>query len=131
MKPCIFCKIVKGELPSSKIYEDNDFLAIMDAFPAANHQFLVIPKKHTTSKFTDIHDKVLSGAILTAKKVAKHVDSKLGTRGCISIEGFQVPHLHVVVYPVEKGKYLVNYYQGEPKKADPAKLAKQAAFLKL
>jgi histidine triad (HIT) family protein len=131
MKPCIFCKIVKGELPSSKIYEDNDFLAIMDAFPAANNQFLVIPKQHVTSKFTDVPDKVLSGAILVAKKVAKHVDSKLGTRGCISIEGFQVPHLHVVVYPVEKGKYLVDYYQGTPKKADTKKLAEQAAFLKL
>jgi len=103
----------------------------MDAFPAANHQFLVIPKKHTTSKFTDVPNEVLSKAILVAKKVAKHVDSKLGTRGCISIEGFQVPHLHVVVYPVEKGKYLVDYYGLSPKKADTKKLAKQAAFLKV
>jgi histidine triad (HIT) family protein len=131
MKPCIFCKIVDGKLPSSKIYEDKDYLAIMDVFPSASHQFLVIPKKHTTSKFTDVPDKVLSGAILVAKKVAKHVDSKIGTRGCISIEGFQVPHLHVVVYPVKKGKYLVDYYRGGTSKADTKKLAEQAAFLKL
>jgi histidine triad (HIT) family protein len=46
MSDCIFCKIVKGEIPSKKIYEDGEFLAFHDVNPQAPVHFLVIPKKH-------------------------------------------------------------------------------------
>ena len=132
MKDCIFCKIVAGEIPSAKIYEDKRFIAVMDAFPAINGQFLVIPKEHITSKFTEVPDHMLADVMLTAKKVAAHVDFRLGTRACVVIEGFQVPHLHVVVYPVTKGKYLKDCYTGEPPaQADPAALQRLAETLKM
>jgi len=129
MKDCIFCKIVAGELPGAKIYEDKRFVVILDAFPAIDAQFLVIPKKHVTSKFTEIPDHVLADAMLTAKKVAEHVDYILGTRSCVAVEGFQVPHLHVVVFPVPKGKYLKDCMSA--KKADFAELKKLAKKLAL
>ena len=131
-KTCIFCKLVAGEIPSAKIYEDKRFVAVMDAFPAIEGQFLVIPKRHTTSKFTEVPDHVLADVMLTAKKVAAHVDSKLGTRACVTIEGFQVPHLHINVFPIPKGKFMKDCYTGgPPAQADPAALQKLAETLKM
>ena len=49
MDNCIFCKIIKGEIPSSKVYEDDEILAFKDINPAAPIHILVIPKKHITS----------------------------------------------------------------------------------
>ena len=48
---CIFCKIAAGELPSSKIYEDDDFIAILDLFPVSKGHSLLIPKKHHVNIF--------------------------------------------------------------------------------
>jgi len=132
MKDCVFCKLVSGEIPSVKIYEDKRFIAVMDAFPATENQFIVIPKEHVTSRFTDVPDHVLADAVLTAKKVATHVDFKLGTRACMTIEGFQVPHLHVVIYPLLKGKFMKDCYAGgPPAPADVNVLNKLAEKLKM
>ena len=49
MEDCVFCKIVKGEIPSNKVYEDDDVLAFRDIQPAAPIHILVIPKKHIKS----------------------------------------------------------------------------------
>ena len=46
MGDCIFCKIVSGEIPANKLYEDDDFLAFVDMHPQAPTHFLIIPKKH-------------------------------------------------------------------------------------
>lgn len=52
MKDCLFCKIIKGEIPSEKVYEDEEILAFKDISPAAPIHILVIPKKHITSLAT-------------------------------------------------------------------------------
>ena len=49
MADCLFCKIIKGEIPSNKVYEDDEILAFKDINPAAPIHILVIPKKHITS----------------------------------------------------------------------------------
>ena len=49
MEDCIFCKIIKGEIPSEKVYEDEEILAFKDIQPAAPIHILVIPKKHITN----------------------------------------------------------------------------------
>jgi histidine triad (HIT) family protein len=128
MKDCIFCKIVAGEIPAAKLYEDKRFIAILDAFPAVEAQFLVIPKAHVTSKFTDVPDHVLAEAMLVAKKIAKHIDTILKTRSYVVIEGVDVPHLHIKVYPSQPGKPLV---LGPTSKADSDKLATLAEKLRL
>ena len=73
MEDCLFCKIVKGEIPSRKVYEDADVLAFYDINPVAPIHILVIPKKHIT-KLTDLteEDELLVGKIYTTiNKIAR------------------------------------------------------------
>lgn len=68
---CIFCKIIKGEIPSTKVYEDEDFLAFKDIHPAAPTHVLVVPKMHISS-LNEFDDSELAGRLLlTVAKVAK------------------------------------------------------------
>ena len=65
MSDCIFCKIAAGEIPSSKIYEDDDVVAFRDIHPQAPVHFLIIPKKHITSLATaEAADEPLLGKML-------------------------------------------------------------------
>ena len=95
---CVFCKIAGGEIPTEKIYEDEDIIAFNDLDPQAPIHFLVIPKKHITSLATlDEADSLLIGKImLIIKKLAKEnnlegyrVVTNIGEEG-----GQSVPHLH-------------------------------------
>jgi histidine triad (HIT) family protein len=96
---CIFCKIVKGEIPSAKIFEDDDVVAFNDINPKAKVHVLVVPKKHIESvKHLNKSDEKLAGElIMTAKKIAE--DKKLeGYKIIINVgkEGGQlVDHLHL------------------------------------
>ena len=64
MEDCLFCKIVKGEIPSSKVYEDEEILAFKDINPAAPIHILVIPKKHIISlAHMEKEDEALIGRI--------------------------------------------------------------------
>ncbi|MGC8538610.1 MAG: HIT family protein, partial [Candidatus Micrarchaeia archaeon] len=71
MENCIFCKIVAGEAPSFKIYEDEKYIAILDKYPNIKGQTLVITKEHVDSYAFDLSDDELCNLINTAKKVAK------------------------------------------------------------
>ena len=95
---CVFCKIVEGEIPTDKIYEDEDIIAFNDLDPQAPIHFLVIPKKHITSLATlDESDSDLVAKImLVIQKLAKEnnlegyrVVTNIGEDG-----GQSVPHLH-------------------------------------
>ena len=70
---CLFCKIVKGDIPSEFLYEDDDFLVIKDINPAAPVHLLLIPKKHIRS-INDLkkeEGKIISDLFMVAKKMAK------------------------------------------------------------
>ena len=113
MPDCIFCKIAKKEIPSSIIYEDDEILVFLDAFPASIGQSLVMPKKHSSYIF-DIKEKEYSNLFLKAKKIAKAIDSALSPiRTCIVVEGFLVEHVHIRLHPCY-GKHL-NLKPIEPK----------------
>ena len=101
---CIFCKIIAGEIPSKKIYEDADHIAFLDIFPAGRGHSLVIPKAH----YADIHSmpaEVYGGIAATAKKVADFLQAKLGSEGTTIFQmnkeaGWQtVFHAHMHVIP--------------------------------
>ena len=99
---CIFCEIVKGNIPSYKVWEDSEHLAFLSIFPNTEGVTVVIPKAHHTSYAFDLPDEVLSGLILASKKVAKLLDSKLedvGRTGLI-FEGFGVDHVHAKLFPM-------------------------------
>ena len=73
MEDCIFCKIIKGEIPSNKVYEDDEILAFRDINPVAPIHILVIPKKHI-SYVTELEkeDEILVGKIYSViNKIAK------------------------------------------------------------
>lgn len=70
---CVFCRIIKGEIPSSKVYEDDEFLAFKDIKPAAPVHLLVIPKQHVSrlSECADKDAEMLGKLMLTMGKVAR------------------------------------------------------------
>ncbi len=102
MDNCVFCKIVSGEVPSHKIWEDKNHLAFLTIFPNTEGFSVVIPKKHYSSYLFDLSDNVIIDLVLAAKKVAKLLDLKLndvGRTGMI-FEGFGVDHIHAKLFPM-------------------------------
>ena len=100
MSDCIFCKIIKGEIPSQKLFEDDEFLAFKDINPKAPVHFLVIPKKHICNIMeTEEEDSLLLGRLLfLAQKLAKENGcAEKGARfviNCKSHGGQTVDHIH-------------------------------------
>ncbi|HEX32938.1 MAG TPA: HIT domain-containing protein [Candidatus Aenigmarchaeota archaeon] len=99
---CLFCKIVKGEIPSYKIWENEKFLAILDIFPNTPGQALVIPKEHYSSHIIDdMPDDVYVEFMNAVREVAKLIQEKLGVKRVgIIVEGTGVNHAHVKLYPM-------------------------------
>jgi histidine triad (HIT) family protein len=98
---CIFCKIIKGEIPAVKVWEDEKYLAILDINPNTEGMTLVIPKKHFDAYAFEMPDKDYSELMLTAKKIAKLLDKKLKVqRTAMVMEGLGVNHVHIKLYPV-------------------------------
>lgn len=102
MPDCIFCKIVKGDAPSHKIWEDEKHVAFLSIFPNTEGTTVVIPKAHYTSYAFDLPDKVLSELMIATKRVAKLLDSKLDDVGrtAMVFEGFGVDHIHAKLFPM-------------------------------
>ncbi|MBS3075100.1 HIT family protein [Candidatus Pacearchaeota archaeon] len=101
MENCIFCKIIKEEIPSVKIWEDKNFIAILDKFPNTQGMTLVIPKKHFDSYVFDMNDNDYKELMIAAKKVAKLLDKKLKVkRTALVMEGLGVNHAHIKLYPI-------------------------------
>ena len=99
MEDCIFCKIIKGEIPSNKVYEDDEILAFKDINPMAPVHILVIPKKHIKSaNEIEEADELLIGKMFTVlKKIAKESKLDNGYRivsNCGEDGGQAVKHLH-------------------------------------
>ena len=101
MENCIFCKIVKGEIPSYKVYEDKNFFAFLDIHPLNPGHTLLIPKKHVQwvddyEPFCDYWE--------TARKLAKKIKKALNPI-IISyvVYGLGVPHAHIHLIPKFEG----------------------------
>ena len=106
MKDCIFCKIVSGEAPTHKIWEDEKHLAFLSIFPNTEGFSVVIPKKHYFSYAFDLPEDVLQELVLASKKVGKILDAKLedvGRTGMI-FEGFEIDHVHAKLFPMHGTK---------------------------
>ncbi len=101
MTECVFCKIVAGEIPSCKIWEDEKHLSILDINPNTEGMSLVLTKEHFDSDATDMPDKEYLNLMLAAKKVAKLLENKLNIkRVAIVMEGLGVNHVHIKLYPI-------------------------------
>ena len=102
---CVFCEIVKGNIPSKKIYEDDNTIAILDLSQATYGHTLIIPKKHS-SNVLEIDDESYVNAMKVAKKVAeaikKSFDDVLGfnlLNNCGEDAGQTVNHFHIHIIP--------------------------------
>jgi len=101
---CIFCKIVHGELPCTKVYEDDTVLAFMDIGPVVKGHVLVIPKQHH-DPLTETPMEVLTALIAVVKRVAQaqhdglKADGMNVTQANGAVAGQVVPHIHFHVIP--------------------------------
>ncbi len=101
---CIFCKIINGEIPSYKIYEDNFCISILDINPRAKAHTLVIPKKHF-ERIDDADDEYLSKILLSIKKTIEILKDKIKMEGynivvnCGKVAGQEINHLHFHILP--------------------------------
>lgn len=104
MNNCIFCKIIKGEIPSSTIYEDDSFQVIMDISPATKGHAVLFPKKHAEN-LLELDDTEASKALIVAKKVAKAMKEELDCEGVNllqnngEIAGQTIFHFHIHIIP--------------------------------
>jgi histidine triad (HIT) family protein len=96
MSDCIYCKIVAGELPCYKIYEDENFLVILDLFPKTTAQMLVIPKAHIEWVW-DVPN--LGEYYEVAGKVARHIREVGSMPVRQMVYGFQISHAHIQLRP--------------------------------
>lgn len=100
MNDCVFCKIVAGEIPSQKVWEDDDVFAFRDLNPQAPQHILIVPKKHI-EKLADVtpEDQTLLGKLmLTAMRIAKETAAENGFRVVVNngeSAGQSVWHLHL------------------------------------
>ena len=100
MSDCIFCRIVRGEIPAKKVYEDDEILAFNDIAPARPVHILVIPKRHVDSlaHVGDADAPVLGKMLALANQLATEQGSPDGFRVIINtgrIGHQEVPHLHI------------------------------------
>lgn len=114
MENCIFCKIVAGEIPSYKVYEDENYLAFLDIHPQSPGHTQIIPKKHirwvwdteNTGEYFEI-----------AKKVALAQRKAFGTEFILSkVVGDEVPHAHIWVFPNKEVDGDPTDFEGNAKK---------------
>ena len=102
MDTCLFCKILKGEIPSHKIYEDKNIYAFLDINPLSNGHSLVIPKKHYLD-FTDISLEELNNLNNASKKIYNILSDKLKPTGIRLVQNNgnlqEVKHYHLHIIP--------------------------------
>ncbi len=108
MENCIFCKIVKGEAPSWKVYENEHVYAFLDINPASRYHTLVIPKKHYVNIF-DTPEEEMREVIAVVKKLANLYEEKLGIKNLqvVNSNGREaqqdVFHIHYHIVPRQLG----------------------------
>ncbi|MGL4874783.1 MAG: HIT family protein [Clostridium sp.] len=103
---CIFCKIVKGELPANIIYEDESIMCFLDIYPFNEGHVLIIPKNHYLDA-DEIPDEILASMMVLSKKVVKSIKDKYSPNGYSIMQNGgifnDIGHYHMHVFPRYKG----------------------------
>lgn len=130
MSESIFTRIIKGEIPAHKVYEDETTLAFLDIHPVQPGHTLVVPKKQIKYVW-DLPDEDYLAVMLTSKKVALRLREVVGTKYVGErIVGVDVPHAHVQLIPFNDSEQLAvpQDMSAEPDHTQLAELAKKLAF---
>ena len=103
MKECIFCKIIKGELPSKTIYEDNEIKIIMNINPSTNGHLLVLPKKHYENLMDTPNEIITHSLDIVREKIYPLLKEKLKAEGLTLAQnnelGQEIKHYHIHLTP--------------------------------
>jgi histidine triad (HIT) family protein len=130
MQESIFTKIIKGEIPSHKIYEDDATFAFLDIHPVTRGHTLVVPKKQVEFLW-DLDDETYQAVMATSKKIALHLRDVLVVPYVgVQVVGVDVPHAHVHLIPFNDA---AEYHRRADMSAEPdhAELAALAERLSL
>jgi histidine triad (HIT) family protein len=132
MQTCIFCKIVRGEAPAHRVYEDNRVIVFLDIFPVSEGHTLVVTKQHYSDLF-EADPESLQAVATVAKKVAHALREVVRPAGLMvfqlngSAAGQTVFHYHMHLMPRAEGEPLRLHAR---KPGDPKQLANLAARLR-
>jgi histidine triad (HIT) family protein len=130
---CVFCRIVAGELPSERVYDDERTVAFMDINPTTRGHVLVVPRTHSTD-LLDIEDDDLAACMRTAQKIAGWQRTRGNADGVNLLQSTGraasqvIFHFHMHVIPRYAGDGLVNPLHRAP--GDPQEIAAAAAELR-
>jgi len=133
MTDCIFCKIIRGEIPSGKIYEDDRVLSFVDINPINAGHSLVIPKKHYDTLF-DIPPEELQACIMVCQKVARAIVKGVGATGLNIVQnnfrpaGQLIDHAHFHLIPRHEDDGFLTSWSGTA--YPPGELDKAIAKIK-
>lgn len=107
---CIFCKIINGEIPAAKVYEDEKILAFLDINPVSNGHILLIPKEHY-QMISDLPDELLSYLFVKAKELMRKLKKAMKADFVVlSVVGIDVPHFHIHLLPRYKNDGLADFW---------------------
>lgn len=104
----IFSKIISGDIPSHKIYEDDLTYAFLDIYPVQQGHTLVVPKT-AVDRLEDLPPEEYQALMATVQRLMRHLRTALHVeRMCLKVEGFDVPHAHVHLIPCNTAKEFYN-----------------------
>jgi histidine triad (HIT) family protein len=98
----LFDKIVSGEIPSWKVWEDENYLAFLTPFASTPGATVVVPKKNPGDYIFDADPRAVGGLLVAARTTAKLLEKAFGARVALVFEGEAVPHLHAKLYPMHE-----------------------------
>ncbi len=108
MKDCIFCKMIKGDIPAEKVFEDDHVITVMDIHPKAPGHVMVIPKVHA-SNILELPEEEIKPLFSAVKKVVNMINEALSPKGFTmglnhgSVSGQEVNHIHFHIIPRFEG----------------------------
>jgi len=131
-EPSVFTKIINGELPSHKVYEDERVIAFLTNHPLVEGHTLVVPKKQI-NQIWDLDNEDYDYLWQTARKIALHLRQVMGLeRVGVVIKGIEVPHTHIHLIPMVSEQIHVNFDpEPAPALVDGETLAKVAEKIRL
>lgn len=125
MENCIFCKIIKKEIPCEKVYEDENFLAFLDIQPVSSGHTLVVPKKHIVW-MKDADDSTISEIFKLSKRLMIAIEEGLKYDYVqVTVVGKDVPHLHIHLIPRYFNDNLPQYSTKKYKDGESSEVAQK------
>lgn len=123
MKDCIFCQVAAGQLPSYKVYEDDQVLAFLDIHPRTKGHTLIIPKSHHPN-ILDTPDELLAKIVVLGKDLAKNYKPILGfDKATFVVVGEDVDHFHYQLIPRYENETFKLAFDGKEKDFDLTQLS--------